>query len=64
MTHDSLADMLRAMRKAKLSLFCALCGHPVHRYGVLDWRCDEGCHCMMAGCALDRERMQNDLNSR
>lgn len=53
----SLTDVRRALAAKSpepLALpVCANCGHDVFKRGS-DWRCNEGCRCMMSGCAVDR----------
>jgi len=33
--------------------YCRCCSHEIHRLGN-EWRCSEGCRCMMMGCTKPR----------
>jgi hypothetical protein len=43
-------DELTWLQRANRTAICHQCGHLLRRIGY-EWRCDEGCRCMMMGCA-------------
>lgn len=44
---------LEWLQSANRTAICERCDHLLHRKGS-EWRCDEGCKCMMMGCAPRR----------